>query len=80
MQIGSEDKHGYIWERHYGICLNKFPHLSAVNAVAFNPADPEMLVTVSDDFAIKIWRFRNRVNNLIKTKMKRKEDVLVEYW
>ncbi|KAK7471600.1 hypothetical protein BaRGS_00035763, partial [Batillaria attramentaria] len=55
---GAEDKHGYLWDRHYGVCLNRFPHDDVVNSVAFNPKDEEMLVTVSDDFKIKIWRSR----------------------
>lgn len=57
---GAEDKHGYLWDRHYGICLRKFLHNDVVNSVAFNPQDPEVLVTVSDDFSIKIWRSINR--------------------
>ncbi|WAR30959.1 FBXW5-like protein, partial [Mya arenaria] len=52
---GAEDKHGYLWDRHYGLCLHKYLHTDVVNSVAFNPADPEVLVTVSDDFSIKIW-------------------------
>ncbi|KAL3870289.1 hypothetical protein ACJMK2_038365 [Sinanodonta woodiana] len=66
---GAEDKHGYLWDRHYGICLNKFPHSDVVNAVAFNPSDPEMLVTVSDDFSIKIWRSLNKEKKLRKTRL-----------
>ena len=57
---GAEDKHGYLWDRHYGVCLGKFQHSDVVNSVAFNPADSEMLITVSDDHAMKIWRSRNR--------------------
>ncbi|KAJ8300704.1 hypothetical protein KUTeg_022223 [Tegillarca granosa] len=57
---GAEDKHGYVWDRHYGVCLNKFPHQDVVNSVAFNPKDSEMLVTVSDDYTVSIWRSRNR--------------------
>ncbi|XP_056644691.1 F-box/WD repeat-containing protein 5 [Diorhabda carinulata] len=61
---GAEDKHGYLWDRHYGACLIKFPHQDVVNSVAFNPKDPEMLVTTSDDHSIKIWRSRAKVNSL----------------
>lgn len=61
---GAEDKHGYLWDRHYGTCLAKLPHSDVVNSVAFNPSDPEMLVTASDDFSLKVWRSRNRVEQL----------------
>jgi F-box/WD-40 domain protein 5 len=61
---GAEDKHGYLWDRHYGVCLAKFPHIDVVNSVAFNPRDPEMLVTTSDDYTVKVWRSRNKVKQL----------------
>ncbi|KAJ1520007.1 hypothetical protein ONE63_004238 [Megalurothrips usitatus] len=57
---GAEDKHGYLWDRHYETCLNKYPHQDVVNCVAFNPRDSEMLVTVSDDCTIKVWHSKNR--------------------
>ena len=62
---GAEDKHGYLWDRHYGLCLKKYPHSDVVNSVAFNPMDPEVLVTVSDDFSIKIWRSLSRQKEVI---------------
>lgn len=34
--------------------MSRLPHKDVVNAVAFNPRDPEMLVTVSDDNKIKV--------------------------
>lgn len=37
-----------------------------VNSVAFNPRDPEMLVTASDDFTLKVWRSKNRIQELSK--------------
>ncbi|XP_053958000.1 F-box/WD repeat-containing protein 5 isoform X1 [Anastrepha ludens] len=55
---GAEDMHAYLWDRFYGICLTKYRHADVVNSVAFNPRDPEMLVTTSDDYTIKIWRSR----------------------
>lgn len=58
---GAEDRHGYLWDRHYGVCLAKFPHSDVVNSVAFNPKDPEMLVTTSDDETVKVWRSRARL-------------------
>lgn len=63
---GAEDKHGYLWDRHYGNCLAKLPHADVVNSVAFNPRDPEMLVTASDDFTLKVWRSKNRIQELNK--------------
>jgi len=53
---GAEDKHGYLWDRHYGVCLAQLPHSDVVNSVAFNPRNPEMLITASDDYTLKIWR------------------------
>lgn len=56
---GSEDKRGYLWDRHYHTLLSTFRHEDVVNCVALNPRDPSMAVTVSDDKLIKIWRSRS---------------------
>ena len=53
---GAEDKHGYIWDRHYNICLARLAHQDVVNCVAFSPADQELLLSASDDSTIKVWR------------------------
>ncbi|CAG2221386.1 FBXW5 [Mytilus edulis] len=54
---GSEDAKGYLWDKHYCVNLATFEHsFGVVNAVGFNPANQEYLVTVSDDCTIKIWR------------------------
>lgn len=53
---GAEDRHGYIWDRHYNICLAKLQHDNVVNSVAFSPVEQELLLTASDDATIKVWR------------------------
>ncbi|KAL0606636.1 F-box/WD repeat-containing protein 5 [Plecturocebus cupreus] len=53
---GAEDRHGYIWDRHYNICLAKLQHDDVVNSVAFSPQEQELLLTASDDATIKAWR------------------------
>ncbi|CAL9683344.1 unnamed protein product [Knipowitschia caucasica] len=53
---GAEDKHGYIWDRHYNICLARLAHSDVVNSVAFSSADQELLLSASDDSTIKVWR------------------------
>lgn len=45
--------------------LKKFKHSNVVNCVAFNPKDPEMFVTVSDDSTIKVWRSRRQLRQLL---------------
>nr|XP_033816532.1 F-box/WD repeat-containing protein 5 isoform X1 [Geotrypetes seraphini]XP_033816533.1 F-box/WD repeat-containing protein 5 isoform X1 [Geotrypetes seraphini]XP_033816534.1 F-box/WD repeat-containing protein 5 isoform X1 [Geotrypetes seraphini]XP_033816535.1 F-box/WD repeat-containing protein 5 isoform X1 [Geotrypetes seraphini] len=53
---GAEDRHGYIWDRHYNICLAKVQHEDVVNSVVFSPVEQELLLTASDDCTIKAWR------------------------
>jgi len=55
---GSEDKKGYVWDRHYRCIVAKLPHRECVNCVAFRPSDTSMCATASDDFSIKIWHSR----------------------
>uniref|UniRef100_UPI00398EE208 F-box/WD repeat-containing protein 5-like isoform X4 n=1 Tax=Pristiophorus japonicus TaxID=55135 RepID=UPI00398EE208 len=69
---GAEDRRGYIWDRHYNICLAKLQHEDVVNSVAFSPVDQEMLITASDDCTLKIWR-SPRVLRIISTKPSRKK-------
>ncbi|ELU06661.1 hypothetical protein CAPTEDRAFT_220138 [Capitella teleta] len=66
---GAEDHHGYLWDRHWGVCLQQYNHDDVVNCVAFNPCDSEVLVTVSDDNKVKIWRSRNRRKLLASTRL-----------
>jgi len=61
---GAENHTGYMWDRHYHVCLATFQHDDVVNCVAFNPHDPETLVSVSDDNTIKVWRSQRRHRQL----------------
>uniref|UniRef100_A0A2C9JT43 F-box domain-containing protein n=1 Tax=Biomphalaria glabrata TaxID=6526 RepID=A0A2C9JT43_BIOGL len=63
---GAEDRQGYLWDRHYGVPLYRFPHRNVVNCVAINPQDPELLVTVSDDYTFKVWISRCKAKERAK--------------
>ena len=62
---GAEDKKAHVWDRHYGVKLATLEgHKNVVNAVTINPADPEMLVSASDDYTLRVWRSRRRIKEL----------------
>ena len=46
----------HIWHRQSGAKAATLKgHDDVVNAVAFNPVNPSMLLSVSDDHTLKVW-------------------------
>ncbi|EDO47225.1 predicted protein [Nematostella vectensis] len=62
---GAEDSCAHVWDRHFGVKLATLTgHQNVVNCVAFNPRDPDMLVSASDDHTLRVWKSRRRSERL----------------
>ncbi len=58
---GGEDCCIYVWRadsREVVSCLTG--HSGAVNAVAWNPKEPGMMASASDDGTVRIWLSKNK--------------------
>ncbi|XP_062607763.1 uncharacterized protein LOC134269576 [Saccostrea cucullata] len=71
--IGDETVQGHLWDHHYGseiqsniIHQDSNGQTYGLNAVTFHPQDQETLVTAGDDKLLKVWRSKNRMDEISK--------------
>lgn len=59
----------FLWDRTSHQTISKLSHRlpgqkNGVSAVAFHPRDQEVLVTVADDYKLRVWKSGNRLNSI----------------
>lgn len=66
---GSEDCKVFVYHRQTAEKLAELSgHVGSVNAVAFNPVDPRMMISASDDNTIIIWGTKELAENFVSKK------------
>ena len=61
--IASGQESGFkagLWDRHHGVQVCEFgSHTDVINAVAVNPIDESVAITVSSDMQVRLWKSKS---------------------